>query len=35
MTEQEAEEELQRINDEKMSTQEAFGFTTPNEESDE
>ena len=35
MTEEEAEEELQRINDEKMSNQEAFGFIASDEESDE
>lgn len=35
MTEQEAEEELQKINDEKMSNQEAFGFTANEDISEE
>lgn len=35
MSEQEAEEELEKIQEEKMSNQEAFGFDIPNEESDE
>jgi len=34
MTEQEAEEELTKIQEEKMSNQEAFGFSVPDEESD-
>lgn len=35
MSEDEAEEELQKIQEEKMSNQEAFGFTTNNENSEE
>ena len=35
MSEEEAEEELQKIQEEKMSNQEAFGFTTNNENSEE
>ncbi len=35
MSEEEAELELQRIQEEKMSNQEAFGFDIPDEESDE
>lgn len=35
MSEQEAEEELERINEEKMSSADAFGFDIPSEENDE